>query len=87
MKTVRWWIVFLFASVALSEVFQSTRLLTQGAPEASFVQCGVWGFLLLSSFLVLGFDAYSKAKAEGKVVHSIWFYERVLQWQQRETRL
>lgn len=83
-KHVIWWSVFVFATYALSKVFEASRLLTSESPEASFFNLLVWIGAMMAAIVVLGYDSYVKARAEGKVVHRIGLYERFYRLRHRE---
>lgn len=83
-KHLWWWTTFFIATFALSKVFEASRLLTSNAPEANVWALIWWGVLLLLNVLALGYDSYVKTKNEGKLVHQVWLFEKVHQFQCRE---
>ncbi len=79
-----WFLYFIIATFALSEVLRASRSLTMGTEEGNIWTLLLWSAILILSFLVLGYDAYIKSKAEGKVVHQVWLYEKLYQLKHRE---
>jgi hypothetical protein len=83
-RQMLWWLNFIIATYALSEVFRASRYLTLGEGESSVWMLLLWGTILIIAFLTLGYDAYLKSRAEGKVIHQIRLFEKFYQLQHRE---
>ncbi len=83
-RPLHWWAVFCVATYLLSVVLATSRELTLLGDVSAVWRLLLWSILLFTSLLVLGYDSYMKAKAEGKLVHQIWFYEKFKQYQHRE---
>ncbi len=75
MKHLGWWVLFLFSTFALSKVLETSRALTGGLKEANFGLFLLWVVCLAIGLLALGYDAYAKAKMEGKLAREIPFFE------------
>lgn len=83
-RKLLWWITFIIATVALSEVFRFSRLLTSESAQANPWMLILWLGILAFSFLVLSYDSYIKAKQEGKVAHQIRLFEKWYQLRHKE---
>ena len=84
MKKLAWWMTFLFATYSLSKLFEASRLITSESPQGSLMGFLMWAGVLFLLVLLLGYDAYSKSRLEGKVVHRVWFFETLYQLQHQE---
>ncbi len=79
-----WWLAFGISTFSLSRVFAASRLLTAGAGQGNVFDLLFWMFVMVASFMVLGYDSYMNAKIEGKVTRSIWVFEKFYQLRRRE---
>ncbi len=70
-----WWTWFLVSTFALSKVFAASRLLTSESPEASVPNFILWLSILVLTLIILGHDAYMKAKREDKLVRQVGLFE------------
>lgn len=67
MKRWQWWICFSIATFVLSQVFENSRALTSGAPNANGFLLVIWLVALIATFMLLAVDAYVKDKQQGKI--------------------
>jgi hypothetical protein len=80
-----WWLSFFIATFGLSKVFYATRLITsETALLEGWSNLLLWGSILALSLMILGYDAYTKAKAEGKLARTVWLFEKIDQFCQQE---
>jgi len=68
MKKLGWWLLFLFSTFALSKVLEASR-------DAHFGLLACWSLCLAAGLTLLAYDAYAKAKLEGKLARKIAFFE------------
>jgi hypothetical protein len=71
----QWAVLFVLATYALSRVFESSRAITGGLPEASWSDFSIWAFVLLMSFLLLAMESYRNERAKGTVLRAKGAFE------------
>ena len=84
MKKLAWWLTFLAATFSLSKLFEASRLITSESSDGSLMGFLMWASVLTLLVLVLGYEAYCTSRAQGKVVHRVWFFETLYQLQHQE---
>ena len=72
-----WWVAFGTATVTLSKVFETSRLLTSGAVGSSWLPLVGWGLLLFAAVFYLGYRSYENLKRKGELGRQWSVYERL----------